>query len=741
MTGYGGGDIIVLNQGDDDILIVDLEGNKQVCTNGSMAEKENGSKERTGVSENPTPKSTQPKIGRDNSNMRRSYANAFDVSVTREEIVLLFGVNQAEDARQQQATVQPLERLILNPFTAKRLATSLNNLIQEYESKFGPLEVKSLPSAGPGQMTSTQKKPPFRKTERTHEKADLLFQLVKSLHAEVGFERSFKIVNAVLLNNRFLLGVSKKSVGQRADDRLTQTCSLMGMPKTLLNVFRHHLPKGNYVHFGFEQNEKTFVYKVYLEFWETIKEEIGKSKDRPGPMLLHLGLKWDVSDPARQSLTHYTWYPWLSADEILERVSRMLDPQTDTPAKQAADELISLALARIPARDLLYLEVTEEGNPRRSFDINVYRANLQLAEVYPLLSMLCRRHSIPFDTFHSLYNGIKMKRFGHLAAGADREGNNFFTAYYGVEETFGESSRGTPLSNAGAAVPSRYSLPVRRRRIVRIEETDDKAGHFFHLVEDLGLRGGLEHSFKFLHRILLADRFLFGVKRPKGSVGQDDAILDVCRHIDMPEDYREMFRTELQEANIVLFGFEKNEKNRVYKAYLEFSGRLAEAVKQDPRPENVVIYTGFKWDVADNSRKVVAKYTAYPLFRAEDMARRVASSFYGGSRNPPYPIVDDILDLAGSRTQPGELLYFEASEEGNLRKSFDINMYWANLQMAEIYPLLVNMARHYSIDLDQFEELYGAVKTQKFGHLSGGTDREGRDFLTVYFSEKGSSRR
>jgi len=705
-----------------------------------MAEKEKGSREPTEVSANAIPKNAQSGIRWDSSNMRSTHADAVDVSVTREEIVLSFGVNQSRDAREPQAVVQALETITLNPFTAKRFVTLLNRIIQEYESKFGPLEVKSLPSAGVEQITSIHKNPLITKTERTDEKADSLFQLVKSLKVEVGFERSFKIVNAVLLDNRFLLGVSKKAVGEKADDRLTQTCSLMGMPKMLLEVFRHYLPQGNYVHFGFEQNEKTTVYKVYLEFFKTIKQEIEKRKDDPGPVLLHLGLKWDVSNPARQSLTHYTWYPWLSADEILERVSRMLDPQTDTPAKQAADELVSLALGRIPERDILYLEVTEEGNPRRSFDINVYRANLQLAEIYPLLSMLCRRHSIPFDTFHSLYNGIKMKRFGHLAAGADREGNSFFTAYYGVEETLGESSGGTPLSNAGVAVPSKYCLPARRRRIARIEETDDKAGHLFRLVKDLGLRGGFEHSFKFLHSILLEDRFLFGVKRPKGSVGQDDAIINVCRQIDMPEDYREMFRAELQEANIVLFGFEKNEKNRVYKAYLEFSGRLAEAVKQYPRPENVVIYTGFKWDVADNSRKVVAKYTAYPLFRAEDMTRRVVSSFYGGARNNPYPIVDDILDLAGSRTGPGELLYFEASEEGNPRNSFDINIYWANLQMAEIYPLLVNMARHYSIDLDQFEELYEAVKTQKFGHLSGGTDREGKDFLTVYFSEKGSSR-
>lgn len=689
----------------------------------------------------PTPESSQAKIRWDSSNIRSIHADAFTVSAGQEEIVLLFGKSQPRDARKPQAVVQALRTITLNPFTAKRFATLLNNLIREYESKFGPLEVKSKPSAGVEQIPPFPEKPRIPKAERTDERADLIFQLVRSLNVEVGFERSFKIVNGSLLRNRFLLGVSKKAIGEKADDRLKQTCSLMGIPQTLLEVFKKYLPQGNYVHFGFEQNEKTTVYKVYLEFFETIKKEIEKSKDRPGPALLHLGLKWDVSDPARQSLTRYTWYPWLPPPEILQRVSHILEPERGEAARQAAQELISLALARMPYRDILYLEVTEEGNPRLSFDINVYRANLQLAEIYPLLSMLCRRHSISFETFHSLYEGIETKRLGHLAGGADREGNSFFTVYYGVEEKFGESSRGPLLVDEGAAMPSKYSLPARRRRRVRIEETDDEARHLFGLVKALGLRGGFEHSFKFLNKIFLADRFLFGVKRPKESIGQDDAILNICQEIDMPEDYREMFRAELHEANIVLFGFEKNEKNRVYKAYLEFSGRLSESVKQEPRPENVVIYTGFKWDVLDNSRKVVAKYTAYPLFRAQDMAVRIAKLFYGGTRNEPYPIVDDILDLAGSRTRPGELLYFEASEEGNPRNSFDINMYWANLQMAEIYPLLLKMARHYSIDLEQFEEVYEAVKTQKFGHLSGGTDREGKDFLTVYFSEKGSSRR
>jgi hypothetical protein len=178
----------------------------------------------------------------------------------------------------------------------------------------------------------------------------------------------------------------------------------------------------------------------------------------------------------------------------------------------------------------------------------------------------------------------------------------------------------------------------------------------------------------------------------------------------------------------------------VYKAYLEFSGRLAESVAQDPRPESVVIHSGYKWDVSDNSRKIAATYTAYPFFRAQDVAARVLNSFYTARTGDPYSIADDILDLAGSRTGPGDLLYFEVMEEGNPRSSFDVNVYRANLKMAELYPLLVKTARHYSIDFDRFDELYEGIKNQTFGHLSGGMDREGRDFLTFYFSERGSTR-
>lgn len=673
----------------------------------------------------------------DKTSMRESNPGAFEMHVSRNAITLLFSEARSDDDPGHEPSVaSSVNRINMNPTTAKQLALAVNKVLKECEAKYGQDFYRHPSPAEPAPLSTPGEAPSLSEGVDEGNKSDLLFQLVRKLDVEAGYERSFKITHSVLLQNRFLLGVSKKEVGPGAEERLVEACRSMGIPNNFLDIFKEHFPVSDYIHFGFEQNEKTVVYKVYLEFFETISKEISKSRQPPRPSLLHLGLKWDADTPSRQALTRYTWHPWISSEEILQRVSPILEAERSGVAKQAVERLISLAKARIPDRDILFLEVTEEGNPRRSFDINVYRANLQVAEIYPLLSVLCRRHSIPFDTFHSLYDGIKNERFGHLAAGIGREGNDFFTIYYGVQGTFGADSGEKSLGENGPAVSAKYRPPTRKRRVIRVEDTDDNARHLYRLVKDLGMQGAFERSFKFLDGTLLTDRFLFGFRRPSSDTALDSAIIDVCRHIDMPEDHRKMFQAELHEANIVLFGFEKSAKGSIYKAYLEFSNRLKEAVTQDPKPESVVIHNGYKWDAFDNSRKVAAEYRALHILRPKDISIRLLGEIYGNKKGNSYFIIDDMLDLAGTRTTPGELLYFEVSEENNLRKSFDINMYFANLQVAELYPMLVEAARHFSIEMDQFDELYEGVKDYKFGHVSGGIDRQGKDFLTFYFSER-----
>ena len=78
----------------------------------------------------------------DDANMVSSYANVCNVSSTREEVTFLFGTNQTWHTGQQELAIQLTNRIILNPFAAKRLSLLLNNIMKEYESRFGKLPVE-----------------------------------------------------------------------------------------------------------------------------------------------------------------------------------------------------------------------------------------------------------------------------------------------------------------------------------------------------------------------------------------------------------------------------------------------------------------------------------------------------------------------------------------------------------------------------------------------------------------------
>ena len=83
----------------------------------------------------------QIKIKWDDSSMRSVYSNVCNVAGTREEIVLLFGMNQAWHSGQKEVTIQLADRIVMSPFVAKRLAALLNNVIKDYEAKYGALEI------------------------------------------------------------------------------------------------------------------------------------------------------------------------------------------------------------------------------------------------------------------------------------------------------------------------------------------------------------------------------------------------------------------------------------------------------------------------------------------------------------------------------------------------------------------------------------------------------------------------
>jgi len=78
----------------------------------------------------------------DDSIMQTTYANVVNVSSTREEVSIFFGTNQTWNMlKDKEVEVKLSDRIVANPYAAKRLSVLLVRVIDEYEARFGPLSV------------------------------------------------------------------------------------------------------------------------------------------------------------------------------------------------------------------------------------------------------------------------------------------------------------------------------------------------------------------------------------------------------------------------------------------------------------------------------------------------------------------------------------------------------------------------------------------------------------------------
>lgn len=83
-----------------------------------------------------------PTVKWDDSQMNTSYANVVNAASTREEVTLFFGTNQTwNPVAAKEFNVKLSDRIVLSPFAAKRLHTLLGAIIQEYEKRFGTLQI------------------------------------------------------------------------------------------------------------------------------------------------------------------------------------------------------------------------------------------------------------------------------------------------------------------------------------------------------------------------------------------------------------------------------------------------------------------------------------------------------------------------------------------------------------------------------------------------------------------------
>jgi hypothetical protein len=347
-------------------------------------------------------------------------------------------------------------------------------------------------------------------------------------------------------------------------------------------------------------------------------------------------------------------------------------------------------------------------------------------EVWLLLGTTRKEHSEPRDL--QSQSGVRIIMSPYTAKQLSIALNEVLRK---CEETFGPLEEKPQTRSLQRQTQSPFRLPP-----FKSEEARERVSFLFDLLKNLDLTVGLERSFKVSEKTLLPNRFLLGFIPDSIRENPYEKILDVCKRMRMPEKFFPAFAQDLPEATMVGFGIEEDETACVVKAYVEFKKRYEEALKKGPnKSDSYVSHWGYKWDAAENTKGALARYTCFPAFTAEDILERLSASFYHRRERTPFELIKGVLDLASKKVGRDKFLFLEVNEENNPRSSYDINMYGANFRLEELYPFFSEMCQHYSIPDKQFHFLYDPVRTRTFAHISGGIDRKGRDFLTIYFGE------
>jgi hypothetical protein len=335
------------------------------------------------------------------------HADVCQVQSTRDETFLLFGSQQGAGL-----PAKLERRVVLTPVLAKQLAAVLRDLTRDREGPSNATPAGSMQSAA--------------SDEDAPEEARPMLALVRALNVGFGFEKSFKLNHGHIRTDRVIFGVRTKLVDR---DPLMKLCRALEMPVPYFAQFEELLSDANTVGFGFEGG----AYKIYLEFWDRLRQRVQRDPSNTAPDTLFIGYKWTIGDPSRCALARYTCYPLLSVRAIQQRLVALYD-DVAAPSLQVAQQIVGLAAALIGPNDsFVYVEATEDGNPRKSFDLNLYKAGLKVSQLYPVLTALCEHYAIPRKDFDTFAADINHRSFGHLSGGIGRDGQDFLTVYYELD--------------------------------------------------------------------------------------------------------------------------------------------------------------------------------------------------------------------------------------------------------------------------------------------------------------------
>jgi|SRR5579862_9368795 len=653
-------------------------------------------------------------------------ANAFKLSLEADDLVIEFG-NVRQPGATSAAGVAVSDRVILPADIGRRLVHWLEDALRPHAASLRAEEAKALSPAAaavaarPGAAAAR----PF--ADEAGGRAAQLLRLVGDLGVPHQYERSFRMCRRAVLANRFLLTLDAADIAGNACERTLEICDRLQMPGAARAAAEANFAAAKSIHFGFEADDDSTICKLYLERAVPAEEAARARADRT-PVLLHLAFKWDLVKAAAVT-TRYWWHPALCAAEIEERLAHVYrdGPQASLEIARA---VLALTRDRVATEQLQYLEVEEAENPRRSFDLNLYDAKLQVKDMQALLFRMRDHFGVRPGQLQALYDQIKTKALGHLAGGVHRNGEDFFNVYYGVVGLAGgpRAQDAQALRTAAAGAP-----PSQAAAAPSPDERSDRAEQLMRMVGALGVPHQYERSFRLRERAIQTNRFLLTVDAQDIPGDPVARTLEICDGLLMPPAAREAAAANFAMAKCVHFGFEADERGSIGKLYLEREVPADEAERA--RGEPVLLGLAFKWDLA-KAEAVTGRYWWYPALSAAEIVERLAR-IYQDKQRASFEIACAALALTKNLVDANRLQYLEVEEAENVRRSFDLNLYRAKLQVKDMQALLYRMREHFALRPGQLQALYDQIKGESLGILGGGVHRNGEDFFTIYYGAVG----
>ncbi|HEX3756786.1 MAG TPA: hypothetical protein VHV26_17085 [Rhizomicrobium sp.] len=237
-----------------------------------------------------------------------------------------------------------------------------------------------------------------------------------------------------------------------------------------------------------------------------------------------------------------------------------------------------------------------------------------------------------------------------------------------------------------------------------------EAAQIFRLARWIGVSGGLERSFKITSGDVDARRFLISLAlRPDFRPALQEGLRSLCFPVSLFNPLEQLCKT----ARFLHLGYEEPHGEPVCKIYCEAPPADGPRVK---------VHASFKWRPRDPDDFASDEYWRLSGLDQDGLRRRITETLEpnGALLAALQPLVDRVL----ARIPADEVFFLEVMR-GDVRRSFDLRLYDAELVVADVASVALSVGD--ALAGDGLGPLLAECGEEKLGHVSAGPS-----FVTFY---------